>query len=184
LSIARGRCRWLNSTLPVRRLLQASEAWPCSALMGWRCTGRVLEGGAIRLPNPWLLCEPGWVNITDPNAGNVFSTQEYSLWTDSHNPYGSTVKLHYSAAFPFVYTPFPTANEAFLAFADNNPLLDRPVTVTGLPFDISSKDSAVIVAVNKVSRLLYLYDDNILFDNYDPNKFKRDTRAATRARSA
>ena len=50
--------------------------------------------------------------------------------------------------------------------------LDRPVTVTGLPFDIRSKNSALIVAANKAWKLIYLIDDNILFDNYDPKKPK------------
>ena len=131
-----------------------------------------LKGGALNLPNPWLLSDPGRLNFTDLQAGNVFCTQDYRLWKDALNPYGSTVKLSYTAAFPFVYNTFANGNEAFLALANTNPRLDRPVTVTGQPFDIHSKNSVLIVAVNKAWKLIYLFDDNILFDNYDPNRPK------------
>lgn len=126
-----------------------------------------LNGGAVNLLAPWLLGDPGRLNITDLQAGNVFCTQEYRLWKDALNPYGSTVKLNYTAAFPFVYNTTADGNEAFLASVNTNPLLDRPVTVTGQAFDVHSKNSTLIVAVNKAWKLVYLFDDNILFDNYD-----------------
>jgi hypothetical protein len=129
-----------------------------------------LQGGSVNLANPWLLSDPGRLNFTDLQAGNVFCTQDYGLWKDELNPYGSTVKLNYTAAFPFVYNTFANGNEAFLALANANPRLDRPVTVTGQPFDIHSKNSVLIVAVNKAWKLIYLFDDNIIFDNYDPNQ--------------
>jgi hypothetical protein len=131
-----------------------------------------LKGGAVNLTAPWLLSDPGRLNVTDLQAGNVFCTQEYRLWKDALNPYGTSVKLTYTAAFPFIFNTTADGNEAFLAFANANPLLDRPVTVTGLPFDIRSKNSALIVAANKAWKLIYLIDDNILFDNYDPKKPK------------
>ncbi len=96
------------------------------------------------------------LNVTDLQAGNVFCTQEYLLWKDALNPYGSSVKLTYTAAFPFIYTTSADGNEAFLALANANPLLDRPVTVTGQPFDIHSKNSALIVAVNKAWKLIFI----------------------------
>jgi hypothetical protein len=131
-----------------------------------------LKGGAVNLPTPWLLSDPGRLNVTDLQAGNVFCTQEYLLWKDALNSYGTSVKLTYTAAFPFIFNTTADGNEAFLAFANANPLLDRPVTVTGLPFDIHAKNSALIIAVNKAWKLIYLFDDNILFDNYDPKQPK------------
>jgi hypothetical protein len=44
---------------------------------------------------------------------------------------------------------------------------DRPVTVAGEALAIRSKNSLLVLAVNKISRLIYLFDDNILFDNID-----------------
>ena len=131
-----------------------------------------LKGGAVNLTNPWLLSDPGRLNFTDLQAGNVFCTQDYVLWKDDLNKFGSTVNITYAAAFPFVYNTFANGNEAFLALANTNPRLDRPVIVTGQPFDIHSKGSVLIVAVNKAWKLIYLFDDNILFDNYDPTKPK------------
>ena len=76
--------------------------------------------------------------MTDDHAGNVFCTQDYRLWTDATNRNESTVALRFTADFPFVYNTFANGNEAFLALADGHPQLDRPVTVTGQPFDIHS----------------------------------------------
>jgi hypothetical protein len=131
-----------------------------------------LEGGAVSLANPWLMSDPGRLNVTDLQAGNVFCTQNYRLWQDDRNRFGSTIDCRYTAAFPFVYNTFANGNEAFLALADTHPRVDRPVTVTGQAFDIRSKGSVLIVAVNKAWKLIYLFDDNILFDNYDPAKIK------------
>ena len=131
-----------------------------------------LQGGAVNLANPSIMCDPGWINVTDLQAGSVFCTQEYTLWKDAVNRFGSSVKIQYTAAFPFVYNTFANGNEAFLALVNANPLLDRPVTVSGQPFDIHTKNSTLIVAVNKFWKLIYLFDDNILFDNYDPNQPK------------
>lgn len=131
-----------------------------------------LEGGSINLVSPYVLCDPGRINVTDLQAGSVFCTQEYKLWKDKVNPFSSSVKLQYTASFPFIYNTLANGNEAFLALANTNPLLDRPVTVTGQPFDIHTKNSTLIVAVNKAWKLIYLFDDNILFDNHDPNQIK------------
>lgn len=131
-----------------------------------------LQGGPVNLLKPYLLSDPGRINLTDVQAGNVFCTQEFRLWKDAVNPYGSTIKLNYTEAFPFVYNATANGNEAFLALANANPLLDRPVTVSGQPFDVHSKKSVLIVAVSKAWKLIYLFDDDILVDNYDPTQSK------------
>jgi hypothetical protein len=43
--------------------------------------------------------------------------------------------------------------------------IDRPVKVTGEPPAVRSKNSLLILAANKAWRLVYVFDDNILFDN-------------------
>jgi hypothetical protein len=131
-----------------------------------------LLGGALNLGGPSILCDPGYITISDLQAGNVFCTQEFKLWTDAINPYGSSVKLKYTAKFPFAYHSAASGNETFVALADTNPLLDRPVSVSAQPFDIHSRNTVLIVAVSNTARLVYLFDDNILFDNYDPNQPK------------
>lgn len=129
-----------------------------------------LRGGAVRLSNPWLLCDPGRINVSELLAGSEFCAQDYALWTDDANPHGATIKLSYTASRPFIYNSFANGNEVYLAFADARSHLDRPVGVDGKPQNIHSQNTAVLVAASKVQRLLYLYDDNILFDNLDPNR--------------
>jgi hypothetical protein len=128
-----------------------------------------LQGGAVNLGSPNILCDPGRIYVTDLHAGSMFCTQEFKLWKDAVNPFGSSVKLGYTEAFPFIYNTTANGNEAFLALADANPLLDRPVTVTAQPFDIHARGAVLIVAVSTASKLVYLFDDNILFKNYNPN---------------
>jgi len=163
------RCAW---ALPVAQLDVAKPS-PAAGIggiaallkQGLSARWQGLKGGSIGLASPWLLADPGRLNLTDLAAGNVFCTQEYRLWADASNPFRSSVMLRFKAKFPFVYNSFADGNEAFLALTNANPLLDRPVTITGLPFDIRSADSTLIVAVSQSSKLVYLFDDNILLDN-------------------
>jgi hypothetical protein len=131
-----------------------------------------LKENSINLAEPFLLGDPGRIGITDLSAGNKLCSQEYKLYKDDKNPYISTVKLQYKNAFPFYYNTLSTGFEMLLAQVNAQPLLDRPVTVTGTPLAISSQNSLLLLAAGKNLRTLYLYDDNILFDNYDPNKPK------------
>ncbi len=171
--------QWAAWALPTAQI-DVTKPSPAAGIGGIaiRCAQGVtvqwsgLQGGDINLTNPYVLADVGRINLTDLQAGNLFCTQEYKLWKDDVNPFGSTIELQYSSLFPFVYNTFANGNEALLALVNTNPLLDRPVTVTGQPFDIHSKSSVLILAVNKAFKLIYLYDDNILFDNYDPNKPK------------
>jgi hypothetical protein len=127
-----------------------------------------LEGGAVALANPWLLADPGRIGLTDVAAGNVFCTQHYRLWQADPAREPTSVDLHYGAAFPFVFNTLAGGTEAYFALVDTTPRLDRPVDATGLPFAIRSKDTVEIVAVNTAWKLVSLYNDNILFDEYDP----------------
>lgn len=131
-----------------------------------------LQGGEVNLGNPYVLAEGEGINFTDLQGGNLYCNQEYKLWKDKLNPLGSTVKLQFTDAFPYIFTTFVNGNEALLALTNANPLLDRPVKVCGQPLDIHSKNSLLLLAVSKAFKLIYLYDDNILFDNYNPNQPK------------
>ncbi len=142
-----------------------------------------LQGGEINLGNPYVLADGEGINFTDLQAGNLYCNQEYKLWKDDLNPFGSSVKLQFTDAFPYIYTTFVNGNEALLALANTNPLLDRPVKVCGEALDIHSKNSLLLLAVNKSFKLIYLYDDNILFDNYNPNQPKDTLPNRSRWRS-
>lgn len=103
-----------------------------------------LQGGEVNLSNPYVLCDAGRISITDLQAGNLCCNQEYALWKDDLNPFASSVKLQYTNAFPFLYNALANGTETLLAFANTNPLLDRPVTVSGQALDIHSKNSVLL----------------------------------------
>ena len=131
---------------------------------------QVLNGGEANLTNPLIAYENGILCIADLHAGNLYCNQEYKLWKDEQNPHESSIKIQYTKDFPIIYLTTANGIEAFQTTANANPLLDRPVTAAGNTLDIHSKNSVLLLAVSKTLRLIYLYDDNILFDNYDPTK--------------
>ncbi len=131
-----------------------------------------LKGGQVNLSNSYILADIGRIAITDLQAGNIYCSQEYKLWKDDQNKFGTSVKLQYSNSFPFLYNTLANGNEVLLAIADTNPLVDRPVNAAGQPFDIHSKNSILLLAATKTFKAIYLYDDNIILDNYDPKKPK------------
>ncbi len=127
-----------------------------------------LEGGVVNLRNPLLLADPGRIGVTDLQAGNIYCSQEYKLWKDESNPFVSTIKLSYTHSFPFIFNTIANGTEAIFVLTNANPQVDRPVTVAGLAMDIHSKNSMLLLAVNKTLQIIALYDDNILLDNYNP----------------
>ncbi len=127
-----------------------------------------LKGGEANLSHTFILADVGRISLTDLQAGNINCNQEYKLWKDEQNKFGTTIKLQYTDAFPFLYNTLASGVETVLVQANTNPLVDRPVTVTGQPFDIHSKNSMLLLAASNLLRIIYLYDDNIIFDNYDP----------------
>jgi hypothetical protein len=131
-----------------------------------------LKGDEINLQNPYVLCDVGKNIITDLHAGNLYCSQEFGLWKDEMNKFGSSIKLQYTTSFPLVYITSADGNESLIASVSSNPLLDRPVTVSGNPLDIHSENSTLVLSLHKIFKLIYLYDDNILFDNYDPSTQK------------
>jgi hypothetical protein len=128
-----------------------------------------LEGGAVNLANPLVLADPGRIGITDLTAGNIYCKQEYQLWKDELNPFVSTIHLSYSKQFPFIFNTTANGNEAVFALTNAHPQIDRPVTASGQRLDIHSKNSMLLLSVNKIWQIIALYDDNILLDNYQPN---------------
>ena len=124
------------------------------------------------------MADIGRISITDLQSGNIYCSQEFKLWKDDQNKFGSTVKLQYSDSFPFIFNSLANGVEVILAIVNTNPLLTGQLKFVGSPFDIHSKNSVLILAATKIFKLIYLYDDNILFDNYDPKKSNSYTSAA------
>lgn len=129
-----------------------------------------LEDGEINLNQPFVMAEPGRISITDLTAGNIFCRQTFDLWKDEQNPYGATALLQYPKTTPFFYITFANGNEALMVLGNADVQIDRPVTVAGEALSIRSKNTLLLLAANKNLKLIYLFDDNILFDSIDLTK--------------
>lgn len=129
-----------------------------------------LQGGELNLIQPYILAEPGRIGITDLTAGNLFCTQEFKLWKDKQNPFGTSVEMVFPQTTPFFYNTFANGNEALLVLGHADVRIDRPVTVAGEALAIHSKNSLLLLAASKTLQLIYLYDDNILADSLDLTK--------------
>ncbi len=124
-----------------------------------------LKGGHLNLNQPCLIAEPGLISITDLTAGNIFCRQTFNLWQDSNNPFGSSIQIQYPEATSFFFETTVNGTEVLMSLVNANPQIDRPVTVSGQPVSVHSKNSILILAVSKALKLIYLFDDNILADN-------------------
>lgn len=129
-----------------------------------------LTDGELNLIQPYVMAEPGRLSISDPTAQNSSAHQQFRLWKDELNTHGTTVELRYSETTPVFYFTFADGNEALMTSANADVRVDRPVTVAGEPVAIRSKNSLLIVSANKIARLVYLFDDNIVADNVDLTK--------------
>ena len=128
-----------------------------------------LKGGSLNLNQPNLIAEPGIISINDPAAGNIFCQQTFNLWRDALNPFGSSIQVQYPAATFFFFETLANGFEALMALVNANAQIDRPVTVSGQPVPVHSKNSVLVLAVSQAFRLIYLFDDNILLDNLNLN---------------
>lgn len=126
-----------------------------------------LQNGPLNFTQPYIMAAPGLVGIADIAAGNIFSQQRFELWQDAQNPYGTSVAAQFSAAAILLYLTFANGNEVLTTTVNADVQIDRPVTVAAEKLAIRSKNSVLLLAVNKNLKLLYLFDDNILFDNTD-----------------
>jgi hypothetical protein len=129
-----------------------------------------VHGGAINLNKPYLMAAPGRIALSDPTAGNVAAHQNFDMWKDALNPYGTTVHLQFLASGPFFYNTLANGVELLMTHVNADVRADRPVTVKGEPSAIRSKDSLLILAATSSDRLIYLFDDNILMDTLNLQK--------------
>jgi hypothetical protein len=133
-------------------------------------TWRGLRDGPVQLPQPWIVHFPGLVVIVDLQASNLYANQHFYLWQDADSPRRSSVDVHYTDAFPLYYAATAQGAELVLAQVDAEARLDRPVDVSGSALAIRSKQSLLVLSYTDTQQMVYLYDDNILVDNLDPNQ--------------
>lgn len=134
---------------------------------GLRSNWTALKSGALNLKQPYVMAAPGRIAVSDLAAGNVSSQQDFELWKDKQNPYGTTAKFQYSSAAPFFFNTLASGVELVSTLGNADVRADRPVTAKGEPLEIRSKNSLLILAATSSFRLVYLFDDNMLVDNLD-----------------
>lgn len=132
-----------------------------------------LKGGVFSLNAPAFLVGPGQILITDLTAGNPHARQSLKLWKDEKNEKGTSVNLTFSGSAPFFYLSNANGNELLMTYSDADFRIDRPVKVNGEPPAIHSLHSLLIIAASTTTRLIYLFDDNLILDdsqikNQDP----------------
>lgn len=126
-----------------------------------------LQGGKLDLAQPYVMAAPGRIAITDLAAGNVTAFHDLQLWKDQQNLFGTSARLQFPEAAPFFFNTLANGTELLMAQVNADVKADRPVKVNGEPLEIRSKNSQLVLAVTKAFRLVYLFDDNIVFDNID-----------------
>jgi len=138
-----------------------------------------LENRALNLQSPWVLGEPGLLGILDFTSEGTGARQTFELWKDDLNPNGCTVELDFLPAALYLYFSVAAGTEVVYTGCNADFRIDRPVKVNGEPFAVQSKNSFLMIGVTETFRLIFLYDDNILWDNKLPDeKIPKVTPAA------
>lgn len=119
---------------------------------------------------PFMLGEPGRIGITDLVSNGLGASQHLDLWKDEKNPHGNSVDLVFLASAAFIFNSDSKGDELLITLCNAGLNIDRPVKVNGEPFEVRSKNSLLAMAANDTLRLIYLYDDNIIWDNTLPGE--------------
>ena len=169
-----GRSFWALPAAPID-VANPSPAEGTGAMLvigaeGLTASWRGLNGGALNLNKPYIMAAPERIAISDLTAGNVFSHQDFSMWKDEQNPFGTSMRVQYLSTAAFFYNTLASGVELLMTQVNAEVRADRPVTVKGEALEIRSKNSLLILAASNAFRLIYLFDDNILLDTLDLTK--------------
>ncbi|WPR77612.1 hypothetical protein [Algoriphagus sp. NG3] len=127
-----------------------------------------LQGKNVKLGKPQILVENGRIGITDLIADGEGGFQELDHWKDDLNTHGTSVFLALNKSAIFMYNALAEGTEMLVALANAQIKVDRPLQVNGLPVAIKTKNSALVLAGSDDKKLIYILDDNILWDNKLP----------------
>ncbi|HSI74803.1 MAG TPA: hypothetical protein VK957_02860, partial [Lunatimonas sp.] len=150
--------------------LEASSPGAMAVLTseGLRANWQGQDGKTGHLKEAFVMAEFGRISITDLSSNWLGVFQEIGHWNDDFNPHGTSVALDFQNEMPFIYNSLAEGTEVVLAEAHAEIKVDRPVQVNGLPVVVKTKHSVVVMAASEANNLLYLFDDNVLWDNKLP----------------
>ncbi|MEI7664344.1 MAG: hypothetical protein WCK34_19205, partial [Bacteroidota bacterium] len=149
------------------------EAYGSGALIircghGLRSHWSPMSGTDARLGAPQVIGEPGRIGISDAISNSEGATHTFGLWKDKMNPHGTTADIRYLKSAVYFFNTFSFGDEVIITACNADFHADRPVKVNGEPVSVNSKNSAIVLGANDTKRLIYLFDDNILWDNTTP----------------
>ncbi|MBN7815927.1 hypothetical protein [Algoriphagus pacificus] len=127
-----------------------------------------LQGKNLKLDKPQILVENGRIGITDLTSDGEGAFQEIDHWKDDLNEYGTSISLSLNKSALFLYNSLSEGIEMLVGLANAQIKVDRPLQVNGLPVGVKTKNSALVLAGSDTNKLIYLFDDNILWDNKLP----------------
>ncbi len=127
-----------------------------------------LKGSRLKLIKPRVLVENGRIAITDLISDGLGAFQEIDHWRDELNEHGTSIAVSMIKKSAFLFNSLAEGTEMVVAQANSEIKVDRPLQVSGLPIGIKTKNSALVLAGSDKKKLLYLFDDNILWDNKLP----------------
>ena len=127
-----------------------------------------LQGKNLKLDNPQILVENGRIGITDLTSDGEGAFQEIDHWKDDLNEHGTSISLSLNKSALFLYNSLSEGIEMLVGLANAQIKVDRPLQVNGLPVGVKTKNSALVLAGSDTKNLIYLFDDNILWDNKLP----------------
>ncbi len=127
-----------------------------------------LQNKSISFVNPFILGEPGRINITDVLSDGSGAFQNYIGWNDEQNVFGTTIECKYNKNSLLVFNTVAKGDELIFGLSDWNVKTDRPVKVNGEAVTVKTKNSTFILAVSKIKSTLTIFDENILWDNKLP----------------
>ncbi len=156
--------------LDVQNPLQANGngAYLLRCKSGVTSKWNAVDGNGAALHAPSVLGEPGRIGITDLQSDASGAGHQVSLWKDEDNQFGTTVHLLYRKGVPFIYNCNAKGDEMLLTLCNADVKTDRPVKVNGEAVAVRSKSSLIMLAASAAKKIMYLYDDNIIWDHKLP----------------
>jgi hypothetical protein len=135
---------------------------------GIQARWKSLEGNSIQLGAMQVLADPGRIGITALAGIGSDSYQKFSHWKDKLNPHGTELWLKIPQDPYLIYNSLAEGTEVIWTKCHAEAKVDRPKLVNGHAVEVKTKNSVLFLAGSDTKNLLYLIDDNILWDNKTP----------------
>src|SRR5690606_10977670 len=108
-----------------------------------------LKGPAFSLKNPWILGTPGNLIILDENTKNPQASQKLNLWPDATALFQNSVELNFEQENALLIGLSADGQEIVQTLTHAHFDVDRPVKVDGLPPEVNSKNSLLLMSISE-----------------------------------